>query len=523
MKDELLMTYIGFAIAIFVIGMGIKRLVEKFPNIVPTSEKYPIKDLLSFLVTNSEMRRRLLLTIAILAVVKIGYFIPLPTVNGDLIRQFFNNISRVSGGGSLTLYFGGAFTRLSIMGLGIMPFMSACFMVQLSSVLIPAVRKATFGGEAGRNKITRYSYILTVILSLVQSYFISLWLENPARFQGMDIVTMHGLPYHVLTVATLTGATVMLLFFANLINRHGLGNGIALIIISGILTKMVGGISQLYSMSASGKFTIIEALFLCVIFGGLLWVVFFFSHSHKNLSLKKADGQNEISVPLRVSWVAKVPYTLALSIALFPATLAALNSTPAMQNVASILRSGVISNIITGILTFFFTYLYAIVVFKPSQMIEFVGKYGYSVNATGGKEAKAYLDDIVSKYLIITAILLIVVSNIPSILMYLFKIPLAVAGMVGGTGILLLAGGFSDILNQLKFFRDKNGRDYKVAYVSFSEIEAKVQSEYLKSKGIDSLVEPLRFTWGMPIRTTIDQYRIYTPQTKIEEARKLLV
>ena len=196
--------------------------------------------------------------------------------------------------------------------------------------------------------------------------------------------------------------------------------------------------------------------------------------------------------------------------------------------------------IIKAILLLVFTYVYASIIFKPDYIQNLLLRFNFSFKSIEGKKQTQYLDNQFSKILIITTLLLLILPNMPTwlndLLFYAGKytamlglnhgvVNVEVVYVADALSILVFVGVFFDILSQLEFFYQKSkvsSRNLQVAYVAFDEIEAKIKSEYLKGKGINALVEPLRFTWGMPIRTAIDQYRIYTPAKDVKKARKLI-
>ena len=171
----------------------------------------------------------------------------------------------------------------------------------------------------------------------------------------------------------------------------------------------------------------------------------------------------------------------------------------------------------------FTTYFYAMLVYKPKKILEISQKYGFSLKSSE-KDKKAYLDANMTFLLGIAAGLLIIMPEISRIFNIVLRANDGFVMLLSGLSILVLAGIFFDIVSQVEFHYKKkiSKKDFKIAYVEIGEIEAKIESEYLKNDGIDALVEPLRYTWGMPIRTAFDQYRIYVPADKVVEARELI-
>ena len=463
--------------------------------------------------------------IQVLVFIKILAFIPTPGINQEAFAAMFQDTHSI-------LYI--SFARLSIASLGIMPFFGACILIQLLSVVIPHLKRATFGDEEGRRKILRYTCLLTVGLALVQSYGISLWLENTMSPQGMSIVVMQGVLFRIVTMVTLTATALLFLLLADIINKYGIGNGIAMIIISAALMGLLASVFKYLNLYIDGQVGLFGISVIIVILMITLYLAFFFTSREKQIELENKKNKQEITIPLRISWVAKGPFLLLSVIYILPLTISIFALHPLLQNIGHFLLGFTLSNfIIKAILLLIFTYVYASIIFKPDYIQNLLLRFNFSFKSTEGKNPTQYLDNQFSKILIITTLFLLVLPNVPRWLHDLLVMPglnhVAVSVefvyIADALSILVFAGVFFDILSQLEFFYQKSkvsSKKMTIAYIAFDEIEAKIKSEYLKGRGINALVEPLRFTWGIPIRTAIDQYRIYTPAADVKKARKLL-
>jgi len=527
MGVDMFMGLLAVIVILLVIRLAIKKFIQRFPALIlPTflspSNTHSIKELLRFLVSNTETRKRLFITLGVFVVVRILVFIPTPGINQEAFASLFQDTNNI---------IFGAFTRLSIASLGIMPFISACLLIQLLSVVIPHFKRATFGDEEGRRKIVRYTCLLAVGLALFQSYGMSIWLENTTSPQGMSLVTMQSVPFRIVTMVTLTATVFLYLFLADIINKYGIGNGVAMIVISGTVLGLFSWLYKNYTFYTEGGIGIVKALIIIMLVIGFLYVAFIVTSREKRIELKNRKTKKEISIPLRISWVADAPSMLASTIIMLPVTIMHFFNNPLLHSISSIFwPRSVTYFIIQGIVLFFCTYVYASIIFKPAYIQNLLQRFNFSLKSTGGKQPTQYLDNQLSKVLIITAILLFVCVHMSSFLSNLFSVEISRGTVVGfefisGIGLLVLVGVFFDLLSQLEFFYQKSkasSKNLTVAYIAFDEIEAKVKSEYLKGQGIDALVEPLRFTWGIPIRTAIDQYRIYTAARDVKKARRLI-
>ncbi|MCM8797743.1 MAG: preprotein translocase subunit SecY, partial [Candidatus Omnitrophica bacterium] len=193
-----------------------------------------------------DLKRRLLITGALIAVYRIGCFVPTPGIDGAALAEFFNRIAKTQGGtifGIINMFSGGAMERLTIFALGIMPYISSSIILQLLTAVIPALEKLAKEGKAGYERINQYTRYGTVLLAVIQSFFIALWLEDPSRFEGLKIVINPGWGFRLLTVLTLTTGTIFIMWLGEQIQERGIGNGISLIIYAGIIVRIPHGVA----------------------------------------------------------------------------------------------------------------------------------------------------------------------------------------------------------------------------------------------------------------------------------------
>src|SRR3990167_2155283 len=203
-----------------------------------------------------DLKKKILITFAIFAVYRLGTFIPTPGIDGAKLSLFFDNLTRTQGNnlfGVMNLFSGGAIHRLTIFALGIMPYISSSIIMQLLTVVIPTLEKLAKEGEMGRKKINQYTRYGTVVLSLIQSFFIALWLENPSRFEGLEIVAMPGWPFRILTVITLTAGSAFIMWLGEQIQEKGIGNGMSLIVAVGILSRVPTAVTQIAALLRPGR------------------------------------------------------------------------------------------------------------------------------------------------------------------------------------------------------------------------------------------------------------------------------
>ncbi|MBL7155925.1 MAG: preprotein translocase subunit SecY [Candidatus Omnitrophica bacterium] len=415
-----------------------------------------------------DLKRKILITAALIAVYRIGAFIPTPGIDGAKLAQFFENMARNQGGtlfGMINMFSGGAIQRLTIFALGIMPYISASIILQLLTAVIPSLERLSREGEEGRKKIMQYTRYGTVVLAVIQSFFIALWLENPARFQNMQIVQFPGLSFRILTVITLTSGTAFIMWLGEQIQEHGIGNGISLIITAGIVSRLPTAIYQLVQLvnpasretSQIDPFTLILMAFMLI---GVVVAVVAITQGQRKIPIqyakrvigRKIYGGQSTYIPLRVNQAGVIPIIFAQSIILFPATIAGLIPSQAVQNIAGILtRETLVYNTVYSLLIIFFCYFYTAITFNPIDISNNMKRFGGFVpGIRPGKQTAEYLDFIMTRITLPGAIFLAIIAVLPSIVSRALKIPYLVASFFGGTGLLIIVGVMLDTMRQIE-------------------------------------------------------------------------
>ncbi len=515
---------IGLFLVLFVIGGMIRLFMKKYSFGLSLSQKYPVKDTLVWMFRNPETRKRLLITLGILIVLRVFFYIPIPGINISALKSFFSEIAKTSSVG-FSFFWGGAFTKLSVAALGMLPFISACVLLQLVSIIIPPLRRLSFRGEEGRNKLSNYTYVLTIILSLVSGLFLSMWLQNPANFRGFVIAPSAGPVFTLISTLTVTVGVIIFLLAAALINRYGIGNGIPIIIITSILFRAPHTISLAVQNLKSGKESSYLPFLWAIIFIAAAYFIFYITRLTRKLKIKGNDDK-QASVSFRPTILGIIPLVLATNIIAFPASVNFFRGGPFLSTGAYI--GGEIFHYILFILLVpVFTYLYIYVVFTPKYLHRLLRKHNYSLAEVETGQKGSSFKKSIWKVLSITALFLIGIYIIPKFVLTLFEVPsFTLTNLICGISLAIVVGVFSDIINQLEFFKDKDNseaKDWDVCYIAFDEMEAEVKKNYLKDKGIEALIKPYRYSWGLPIRTIVDQYQIYVPASSKEEARKLIL
>ncbi|MDD3089441.1 MAG: preprotein translocase subunit SecY [Candidatus Omnitrophica bacterium] len=415
-----------------------------------------------------DLKKKILVTLGIIAVYRIGSFIPTPGIDGARLAQFFANMAQTQGGtlfGILNMFSGGAMERLTIFALGIMPYISASIILQLLTTVIPALERKAQQGEEGRKAIIQYTRYGTVVLSVIQSFFIAMWLENPAWFQGMQIVQYPGWGFRMLTVLTLTTGTAFIMWLGEQIQEKGIGNGMSLIITAGIVSRMPTALFQLISLvipGAKGDSQIdpFKLVFLAAMFVFVIVAVVILTQGQRKIPVQYAKrvvgrrvyGGQSTYIPLRVNQGGVIPIIFAQSILLFPATIAGFVPHRALQGVASALMMGrPLYYVMYSFLIIFFCYFYAAITFNPIEMANNMKRFGGFVpGIRPGRQTAEYLDFVMTRITLPGAVFLTVIAILPGIINSRMNIPYLVASFFGGTGLLIVVGVMLDTMRQIE-------------------------------------------------------------------------
>lgn len=405
-----------------------------------------------------ELRKRILFTLAMLAVYRIGIFISVPGVN----RLELQNQISTSGSflGMLNMFSGGALEMLSIFALGIMPYISASIILQLLTVVVPKLDELNKEGEQGRNKINQYTRYGTIVLSLIQSTFIAMWLEGLGQgasgFTASQVVTDPGMGFRLMTIVTLTTGTAFLMWLGEQITERGIGNGISLIIFAGIVADMPDALVQLATTGSSGNFEFFDGILLLAVVIGTIAAVCYFERAYRRIPVqytkrmvgRKMYGGTQSHLPLKINVSGVIPPIFASSILLFPAQIANMIGSTWMQDVANALQPDDWRyNFIYVVLVIFFAFFYTAVTFNPVDVADNLKKSGgFIPGIRPGKKTAEYIDHVLSRITAAGAVYLSVVCLIPVLLQNWMHVPF----YFGGTGLLIVVGVALDTVQQIE-------------------------------------------------------------------------
>jgi preprotein translocase subunit SecY len=403
-----------------------------------------------------ELKRRVLFTIGLLIVYRIGGHITTPGVNVGVITGWFQQ-QQGTIFGLYDLFAGGNLTKATIFALGIMPYISASIILQLFQAVIPYFEKLAKEGEEGRKKITQYTRYGTVVLATVQGIGISFFLESMQGAGGESAVLFPGIGFRMLTVLTLTSGTVFVMWLGEQISERGIGNGISLIISIGIIARYPTDMLNTWRAVSLGQMSPFKLAFLLIIMVGIIAGIIFVTQGQRRIPVqyakrvvgRKIYGGQASHIPLGVNIAGVIPIIFAQALIMFPGTLAAFfKDITFMQSIALILSPGhAVYTILYSLIIIFFTYFYTAIVFNPVDVADNMKKSGgFIPGIRPGKRTAEYIDRVLSRVTLPGAFFLAFIAVLPDIMMYQADVPF----YFGGTGLLIVVGVTLDTLRQIE-------------------------------------------------------------------------
>ena len=437
-------------------------------------------DSLKNIFTVSELRNRVLFTLALLGVYRIGHHIPTPGVNpaalDELARQAQNTMF-----GLYDMFSGGNLSRVTIFALGIMPYISASIILQLLTVVWPYLEKLSKEGELGRRKITQYTRYGTIVLSVVQALGIAIYLERGTRIAGgLPLVYHPGLAFRLMTVLTLTTGTCFVMWLGEQITERGIGNGMSLIIYAGIVVGFPGAVLKTFEQMRTGEIYFVTLLFLMAAMVAVVGAIIFVERGHRRVTVQYAKrvvgrrmyGGSSTHIPLKVNTGGVIPVIFASSILAFPATIAGMFKGAWVERVQEQINYGMpLYNLLYVAGIIFFAYFYTAIIFNPDDVAENMRKYGgFIPGIRPGKRTAEYIDTILTRITLAGAVYLALIAILPQFLISGFKVaPIPFVGewldanlpkfvtqglnvpfYFGGTSLLIVVGVAMDTVQQVE-------------------------------------------------------------------------
>ncbi|MEE4270162.1 MAG: preprotein translocase subunit SecY [Thermoanaerobaculales bacterium] len=428
-----------------------------------------------------DLRNRVIFTFAVLAVYRIGAFIPIPGVDPVAIREF-TTAAEGTVLGFLNLFSGGALGRMTIFALGIMPYISASIIIQLLTVVSPYLEKLSKEGELGRRKITQYTRYGTIVLSVIQGMGISFFLERTTAPGGAPLVPedLQGWGFRLITVLTLTTGTAFVMWLGEQITERGIGNGISLIIFAGIVVGLPSAIVSTITDVRTGSLSIITIAILLVFMIGVVAAIVYMERAQRRIPIQYAKrvvgrrvyGGQSTYLPLRLNTGGVIPVIFAASIMSFPQTIGQMIDNRWLQQIVEALAWGEpLYNLIYFLSIVFFCYFYTSIIFNPEDTAENMRKYGgFIPGIRPGKRTAEFIDRILTRITLVGALYLALVAILPEVLIAGFKVAtipfigptldaflprwftegLGIKFFFGGTSLLIVVGVAMDTVQQIE-------------------------------------------------------------------------
>ena len=402
----------------------------------------------------TDLRKRIIFTLALLVVYRLGTFIPVPGIDGAELRAFMDGAA-ASIGGMLSMFTGGALGRMGIFALGIMPYISASIIIQLMTAMVPALEQLKKEGEQGRKKINQYTRYGTVGLATLQSYGLA------ASLQSGDMVTNPGMFFIVSCMVTLVGGTMFLMWLGEQITQRGIGNGISLIIFVGIIAEVPAALAQFLASGRSGAISpaVVVGVIVMVIVA-IAFIVFMerslrkihIQYPRRQVGMKVYDGGSS-HLPIKINPSGVIPPIFASSLLLLPATISTFSGTqatnPVMSTILAYFGPGQpLYLLFFALMVVFFTYFYTYnVAFKTDDVADNLkNQNGFVPGIRPGKKTAEYLDYVVSRILVLGSAYLTAICLLPEILRAQFSIPF----YFGGTSVLIVVSVTMDTIQQVQ-------------------------------------------------------------------------
>jgi preprotein translocase subunit SecY len=428
----------------------------------------------------SELRNRVLFTLGILGVYRLGSYIPTPGINPEALnefaRQFQSNMF-----GLYDMFSGQNLSQMTIFALGIMPYISASIILQLLTVVWPYLERLSKEGELGRRKITQYTRYSTIVLSVVQAMTIAIFLERQTAVAGgLPLVYNPGWAFRLMTVLTMTTGSVFVMWLGERITERGIGNGMSLIIYAGIVVGLPTAVFQTLEQMRTGQFGLIRVLVLLIMIVAVIGVIVFVERGQRRVTVQYARrvvgrrmyGGSSTHIPLKVNTGGVIPVIFASSLLAFPATIAQAFQGGWALTIRDQLAQGMPLYVSLYVaLIIFFAYFYTAIIFNPDDVAENMRKYGGFVpGIRPGKRTAEYIDTILTRITLVGALYLALVAILPEFLLTGFRVAavpfvgewldaniprfvtegMGITFYFGGTSLLIVVGVAMDTVQQVE-------------------------------------------------------------------------
>ena len=425
-----------------------------------------------------DLRKRLLFALALLAVYRLGGHIPTPGIDTNKLEEFFRQ-NQGTLFGYLDVFSGGSFRRLTIFALGIMPYITSSIILQLLTVVVPTLEKLQKEGELGRRKITQWTRYLTVILALIQSFGIAMALQGAQQ----GFVTSPGPGFVMMTMLSLTTGTAFIMWLGEQITERGIGNGMSLIIFTGIVVGLPAAIIEMWTKVSTGDWNAFQVIIILVMMIGVVGFIVLVERGERRIPVQYAKrvigrrmmGGQSTHLPLKVNAGGVIPVIFASSLLAFPQTLATtqfVKDSPALSGMLGAMAGSTpLYYLLYTALIIFFCFFYVSIIFNPNEAADNMRKYGgFIPGIRPGKNTADYMNNILTKITVVGGLYLSILSLLPQIMISGIKLQrlpaignwidatfprwlldgLGVNFYFGGTSLLIVVGVAMDTVNQIE-------------------------------------------------------------------------
>jgi len=402
-----------------------------------------------------ELRRRILFTLAMLAVYRVGCHVPTPGIDAQVLAKFFEGTEGTLLG-LVSAFTGGALQQMAVFALGIMPYISASIILQLLTVVFEPIEKLSKEGEAGRKKITEYTRYGTIVLAIIQGTGIATGLQSMVGPANEPVVPDPGMGFILMTVITLTAGTAFIMWLGEQITERGIGNGISLIIFAGIVAGMPSAIVNSIRLVQTGAMSPTIVIFILALMLVTVGAIVFMERAQRRVPIhyaKRVVGMRNMGgqashLPLKINMSGVIPPIFASSIMMFPATIANFVDAPWVQTMSAYLSpTHWVYNIFYIAFIVFFCYFYTAITFNPVNVADNIkNQGGFVPGIRPGKETADYLDTVLSRLTFVGAIYISLVCVLPTLLISQLNVPF----FFGGTSLLIVVGVGMDTASQIE-------------------------------------------------------------------------
>lgn len=454
--------------------------------------------------------KKIMISLASIIFLRIIYFIPLPGVRLDVLVNFYQHHLVAQGGGFvdlMSLLHFGKLRNLSLFTLGIMPFINACILVQIIGFLIPGINKKLFQEKSSSQSMMFVTIIIAIFLSVAHAYFIAQEIELLNSFPGFNIICFDGYLFKIVTVLSLIGAVLIYIILAEVINKYGIGNGVAVIFSSEILIRFVFALDQVsnfFGRKLIGLDQLMLFGFVCFLF---ICFVRYITLFYKKIEFCAADDEKFI-IKIRPLWISVWPLIITeVLISFFEISL------------------NLVSFMVVLCTCAFVSFLYAKVIYQPRHFYEVLLARRCKAHKNQKKMIEDGLNHAMLHSICLSLVLFMVMYYLPIILPFGLNISFLSSGMFGSFGVIILVGLFYDINEQMKFFKRIHSfpeTDWQLLTIAHDEVHAEVEKACLRSNGIMVEIKPSHFNWGLPIQTVASGYLIYVSNKDKSKALSII-